>query len=68
MKPIAWVCTFCVAGTLVTSALLLEEGFVFKGGLRTPLEVIALLFLAGALLSMLVWALTSAEIWLEGKE
>jgi len=68
MKAIAWVCTFFVAGTLVTSAILVEEAFVFRGSLRTPLEIIALVFLAGALLSMLVWALGSTEIWLEGKE
>jgi hypothetical protein len=68
MKAIAWACTFCVAGTLVTSALLLEEAFIFNGGLRTPLEVVAVLFLAGALLSMLIWALGSAELWVAGRE
>lgn len=68
MKAIAWVCTLFVAGTMVTSALLLDETFIFRGTLRTPLEVVALCFLAGALLSMLTWALGSAEIWLEGRE
>jgi len=66
MKVIAWVCTFCVAGTLITSALLLVEGFGFKSHSISPLEIVTALFVAGALMSMLIWAFGSAELWDRG--